>query len=119
MFGQLGHFRSSASEKLPYPIARYEKETLRLLGVLDRQLATQRYIAGDYSIADMATFPWVLAATTTYMGLSLAEFPNIQRWIGTMQARPAVNTGMAILTPQFNSTYGTVAEPIQAIPSRR
>ena len=109
MFGQLGHFRTVAPEKLPYAIARYEKETLRLLSVLDRQLADNSYIAGEYSIADMATYPWVVATTSPYMGLSLEEFPNVQRWIETMEARPAVPTGMAILTPEFNSNYGTLA----------
>ncbi len=109
MFGQLGHFRNAAPEKLPYAIARYEKETLRLLGVLDRQLADNPYIAGEYSIADMATYPWVVSATSPYGGISLEEFPNVQRWIATMESRPAVQTGMAILRPEFNSEYGTVA----------
>ncbi len=109
MFGQLGHFRNAAPEKLPYAIARYEKETLRLLGVLDRQLADNPYIAGEYSIADMATYPWVVSATSPYGGISLEEFPNVQRWIATMESRPAVQTGMAILKPEFNSEYGTLA----------
>ena len=109
MFGQLGHFRNAAPEQIPYAIARYEKETLRLLGVLERQLVDKPYIAVDYSIADMATYPWVVATTSPYMGLSLEEFPTVQRWIKTMESRPAVQTGMAILTPEFNSQYGTVA----------
>ena len=109
MFGQLGHFRNAAPEQIPYAIARYEKETLRLLGVLERQLVDKTYIAVDYSIADMATYPWVVATTSPYMGLSLEEFPNVQRWIKTMESRPAVQTGMAILRPEFNSQYGTVA----------
>ena len=109
MFGQLGHFRNAAPEQIPYAIARYEKESLRILGVLDRQLADNTYIAGEYSIADMATYPWVVATTGSYMGLSLEEFPNVRRWIATMESRSAVQTGMAILTPEFNSEYGTVA----------
>jgi GST-like protein len=108
MFGQLGHFRNAAPEKLPYAISRYEKETLRLLGVLDRQLENYPYITGDYSIADIANYPWVAAVVNPYLGLSFDEFPNVQRWVETMQARPAVQTGMAILTPEFNSNYGTV-----------
>ena len=107
MFGQLGHFRNAAPEQIPYAISRYEKETLRLFGVLDRQLADKSFIAGDYSIADMATYPWVVATTSSYGGISLEEFPHVQRWIKTMQSRPAVQTGMAILTPDFNSKYGT------------
>ncbi|MEM7770043.1 MAG: glutathione S-transferase N-terminal domain-containing protein [Cyanobacteria bacterium P01_A01_bin.37] len=105
MFGQLGHFRHAAPEKLPYAINRYEKETLRLLGVLDRQLATTPYIAGDYSIADIATYPWIVATATSY----LHDVPNVKRWVETLEARPAVQTGMAILTPTFNSAYGTLA----------
>ena len=109
MFGQLGHFRNAAPEKLPYATNRYEKESLRLLGVLDRQLATHPYIAGDYSIADIATYPWVIASTSPYMGLSLEAFPNVGRWIETLKIRPAVQAGMAILSPEFDSRYGTVA----------
>ncbi|MEM9771930.1 MAG: glutathione S-transferase N-terminal domain-containing protein [Cyanobacteria bacterium P01_D01_bin.73] len=108
MFGQFGHFRNYASEKVPYGIARYEKETLRLLKVLDGQLGDRPYIAGDYSIADMATYPWITAAEP-YLGLSLEDFPNIQRWVETLQQRNAVKTGMAVLTPEFDSVYGTVA----------
>ena len=109
MFGQLGHFRNAAPESIPYAISRYETETLRLLGVLDRQLANHTYLAGDYSIADIATYPWVAATTTPYMGLSLEAFPNVQRWVETLQARPAVQTGMAILRPEFQSQFGKVA----------
>ncbi|MDJ0904235.1 MAG: glutathione S-transferase N-terminal domain-containing protein [Xenococcus sp. MO_188.B8] len=109
MFGQLGHFRNAAPEQIPYAIARYEKETLRLLGVLDRQLVNNSYIAEEYSIADMATYPWVVATTSPYGGISLEEFPNVQRWIATMESRPAVQKGMAILKPEFNSEYGTLA----------
>ncbi|MGK7909254.1 MAG: glutathione S-transferase N-terminal domain-containing protein [Synechococcus sp.] len=109
MFGQLGHFRNAAPEQLPYAINRYDKETRRLLAVLDRQLATTPYIAGDYSIADIATYPWVAAATTPYLGQSLDEFPNAQSWTERMRARPAVQTGMDILTPKFTSNYGIIA----------
>jgi len=109
MFGQFGHFRNYAPEKIPYAINRYETETKRLLAVLDRQLVNNDYIAGEYSIADMATYPWVAVTTTSYMDLSLTELPNVQRWIDDMTNRPAVQTGMAILTPQFNSNYGAIA----------
>lgn len=109
MFGQLGHFRNAAPEKVPYAIARYEKEAQRLLGVLEHQLADKPYIAIEYSIADIATYPWVAVTTSSYMGQSLAQFPNVQRWIATMESRPAVQTGMAILTPKYNSNYGVLA----------
>ncbi|ASC70113.1 glutathione S-transferase [Halomicronema hongdechloris C2206] len=111
MFGQLGHFRNAAPDPIPYAIERYRKETLRLLGVLDRQLADQPYIAGDYSIADIATFPWVAAVKTPYLDISLADFPWVSGWIDAMKARPAVQVGMNILKPAFKSDYGTVAPP--------
>ena len=112
MFGQLGHFRNAAPEQIPYAITRYETETHRLLAVLDRQLATTPYIAGDYSIADIATYPWVMTATSPYMGQTLEKYSNVQSWVERMQARPAVQTGMAILTPEFDSQYGVVAESL-------
>ena len=111
MFGQLGHFRNAAPEPLPYAINRYDTETRRLLAVLDRQLADNPYIAGDYSIADIATYPWIAAATSSYLGQSLTDSPNVKRWVETLQSRPAVRTGMALLTPEFSSQYGTLAEP--------
>ena len=108
MFGQLGHFRNAAPEEIPYAVERYQRETLRLLDVLDGQLEHHPYIAGDYSIADIATFPWVAAAKTPYLGISIAAFPNVDRWIKTMQQRPAVQVGMDILQPTFTSNFGTL-----------
>jgi GST-like protein len=94
MFGQLGHFKKSAPEEIPYAITRYEKETLRLYGVLDGQLKEREYICGDYSIADIATYPWV--AVYKFHGLTLDDHPNLKRWVATMRSRPAVEKGMAI-----------------------
>ncbi|NET72750.1 MAG: glutathione S-transferase family protein, partial [Sphaerospermopsis sp. SIO1G2] len=94
MFGQLGHFRNSAPEEVNYAINRYEKETLRLLGVLEKQLQNQEYIAGEYSIADIATFPWIGAYK--YLKITLDDYPQIQRWKETMKQRPAVKAGMAL-----------------------
>ncbi|MDJ0799642.1 MAG: glutathione binding-like protein [Calothrix sp. MO_167.B12] len=94
MFGQLGHFRRSAPEKISYAINRYEKEVLRLLGVLEGQLKEQEYIAGDYSIADIATYPWV--AAYPYLGVALDDYPHVKRWVETMEQRPAVQAGMAL-----------------------
>lgn len=95
MFGQLNHFKRYAPEKIPYAIARYEKETLRLYGVLDRQLANHEFISGgDYSIADIATYPWV--AVYEFQGLTLDEHPNLKRWFETLQQRPAVQRGMQV-----------------------
>jgi GST-like protein len=94
MFGQLNHFKQYAPEKIPYAIERYEKETLRLYGVLDRQLAEHEFICGDYSIADIATYPWV--AIHEFQGLTLDEHPNLKRWVETTQQRLAVQRGMAV-----------------------
>jgi len=93
MFGQLGHFRR-ASEQIPYAIERYRSETLRLFGVMDKQLAKREFLAGDYSIADIATYPWV--AVYPNLGLTLDEHPHLKRWAETLQARPAVQRGMAL-----------------------
>jgi len=109
MFGQFGHFRNFAPEKLPYAINRYEKEVLRLLGVMEGQLAKTPFLAGGYSIADIATYPWVAAAQSPYMELSFDEFPNVQRWVEAIAARPAVKAGMDVLQPTFESQVGTVA----------
>ncbi len=97
MFGQLSHFRRFATEQIPYAINRYETETLRLFGVMDRQLSKHDFLAGEYSIADMATFPWV--ATYEFLQVSLENHPNLKRWFSRLQQRPAVQKGMAILTP--------------------
>jgi GST-like protein len=94
MFGQLNHFKKFAPEKIPYAIERYEKETLRIYGVLDKQLADNKFICGDYSIADIATYPWV--AIYKFQGLTLDNHPNLKRWVEMLQERPAVQRGMAV-----------------------
>lgn len=94
MFGQLNHFKRFAPEKIPYAVERYEKETLRLYSVLDKQLADREFICGDYSIADIATYPWV--AIYDFQGLTLDSHPNLKRWVETVQQRPAVQKGMAV-----------------------
>lgn len=111
MFGQYGHFRNAAPEQMPYAVERYHRETLRLLDVLNGQLENRAYIVEDYSIADIATFPWIAAAQTPYLGISLAAFPKVDRWVQTMQKRPAVQVGMNLLQPNFNSHWGTLAVP--------
>ncbi|MBW4602933.1 MAG: glutathione S-transferase N-terminal domain-containing protein [Calothrix sp. FI2-JRJ7] len=96
MFGQLNHFKKYAPEKIPYAIERYEKETIRLYGVLDKQLSDNEYICGEYSIADIATYPWV--AIYEMQGLTLDNHPHLKRWVETLQQRPAVQKGMSILS---------------------
>ncbi len=93
MFGQNYHFQKAAPEKLPYAITRYVDETRRLFGVMDRRLVEAPYLAGDYSVADIAAFPWV---TGDWHGVSRAEFPNLSRWHDAIAARPAVQRGMQI-----------------------
>ena len=88
MAGQNHHFAIFAPEKIPYAIDRYVKETARLYGVLDRQLAKGPYIAGDYSIADMAAYPWIVPYER--QSQKLEDFPHLKRWFETMQTRPAV-----------------------------
>ncbi|WP_375478363.1 glutathione binding-like protein [uncultured Nostoc sp.] len=94
MFGQLNHFKRFASEKIPYAIERYEKETLRIYGVLDKQLQDNEFICGDYSIADIATYPWV--AIYESVGLTLDNYPNLKRWVDMVQQRPSVQRGMQV-----------------------
>ena len=92
MFGQAHHFRMAAREEVPYGIERYTKETRRLWGVLDRRLEGRDYLAGDYSIADIAVFPWT--ARHEWQGVALDEFPNVARWYRRIEQRPAVARGM-------------------------
>ena len=94
MFGQLNHFKRFAPEKLPYAIERYEKETLRIYGVLDKQLQENEFICGNYSIADVATYPWV--AIYEFLGLTLDNYPNLKRWVKIVQQREAVQRGMQV-----------------------
>lgn len=96
MFGQDGHFKLYAPEKIPYAIERYDRECKRLLGVLDRQLAmTGDCVAGDYSIADMAIFPWI--ATVKAREIDLDEFVSVKAWFTKLRVRPAVEKGMELL----------------------
>ncbi|NEQ28269.1 MAG: thiol:disulfide oxidoreductase, partial [Microcoleus sp. SIO2G3] len=88
MAGQNHHFVQYAPEKLPYAIDRYVKETNRLYGVLDRQLAGREFLAGEYSIADMASYPWIVPYERQQQ--NLADFPNLQRWFEAIRDRPAV-----------------------------
>lgn len=95
MLGQHGHFKLYAQEQIPYAIERYAAETRRLYGVLDGQLGrTGAFVAGDYSIADMACFPWVM--THKAQGLTLEHFPSVKRWFAEVRARPKVQAGLAV-----------------------
>ena len=94
MFGQVHHFLRSAKEQVPYAIERYKAETRRLYGVLDRRLMHAAFLAGEYSIADVATYPWV--ARHEWHQVALSDFLHVKRWFDTISARPAVARGMAV-----------------------
>lgn len=94
MFGQANHFLKFAKEDVPYGKTRYHDEAKRLYGVLDRQLDDAAFLAGDYSIADVATYPWV--ARHDFHQVDLADYPAVARWFETISARPAVRRGMEV-----------------------
>ncbi len=94
MMGQHGHFKRSAPDN-EYGVKRYRTETLRLFSVMDSQLQQREFLAGDfYSIADIATYPWVMVYD--FQGLTLDEHPHLKRWTETLGQRPAVQAGMAL-----------------------
>jgi GST-like protein len=95
MLGQAHHFRRYAPEPIPYAVDRYTNEARRLYGVLDRRLGEVEYVAGDYSIADMATFPWLRKPEG--QGQNLDDFPNVKRWFAAINARPTVQKGLQLL----------------------
>ncbi|MBO1075368.1 glutathione S-transferase family protein [Roseomonas marmotae] len=97
MFGQYNHFAAYAPEKIPYAIERYGNEVKRLHRVLEKRLSESPYLAGDeYSIADIATFPWV--RNPDRRGIDLADYPAVKRWHDVIEARPAVQRGVAVLS---------------------
>jgi GST-like protein len=99
MLGQAGHFRNAAPEKIPYAIDRYTNESRRLFNVMDKRLADSPYLAGDYSIADIASYSWVVAALKVQPE-QLDTRPHLKRWIDAIAARPAVKKGMAVMADQ-------------------
>jgi len=86
MAGQANHFRNYAPEKIPYAIDRYTNEANRLYGVLNKRLADHEYVADDYSIADMASYPWIVSHAA--QGQNLDDFPHLKRWFEAIKARP-------------------------------
>jgi GST-like protein len=94
MFGQCHHFLRAAKEQIPYGIERYTREKDRLYAVLDKRLGEQAFLAGDYSIADIATYPWV--SRHEWHKTDLAQYPNVKRWFDQISARPAVQRGMLV-----------------------
>ncbi|AOY91183.1 glutathione S-transferase [Cupriavidus sp. USMAA2-4] len=99
MLGQAHHFRIYAPEKIDYAIQRYTNEAKRLYGVIDKQLSRHEWLAGDqYSIADIATFPWLRSWQN--QGVELDEYPHLKRWFNVIAERPAVKRGVEVLSAQ-------------------
>ena len=94
IFGQVHHFRRAAKEVVPYGIERYDKECRRLYGVLNARLEGRDYVVDEYSIADIAIYPWT--ARYEWQEVDLGDFPNVKRWFDTLSARPAVQKAMAM-----------------------
>jgi GST-like protein len=105
MHGQANVFNRYFPEKLPSVIARYQTETMRLFGVMDRRLADHEYLAGDYSIADIACWPWVMQHD--WAGLDISEFAHLQRWRAAIGERPAVQRGAAVPIAQTQPNLET------------
>jgi GST-like protein len=95
MLGQAHHFRQYAPERIEYAVDRYTREAARLYGVMDRHLSGIDYFAGEYSIADIAIYPWTRSHEN--QGIDLAQFPNVQRWHQAVSDRPAVRRGLQVL----------------------
>jgi GST-like protein len=101
MAGQTHHFRIYAPEKLPYAVERFTKETGRLYGVMNQRLADREFLAGEYSVADIACIGWI--KLWERQGQTLDDFPNVKRWLDTVLARPAVQRGLAVKIEQPGS----------------
>jgi GST-like protein len=123
MLGQNHHFAQYAPEKIPYAIDRYVKETSRLYHVLDTQLRGRDFVSGDYSIADMAIYPW--AVPWERQGINLDEFPEVKRWLESVRSRPAVarayeaakafQTSPTISDEAKKTLFGQSAETLRAL----
>src|SRR3546814_1205643 len=103
MCGQAGHFRNYAPEKIPDAIDRYTNEANRLYRVLDTRLAGREFIAGAYSIADMACWPWILFRA--HHGVAIEDYPDLHRWYRSVEARPAVQRALAGYQPAEPVTF--------------
>jgi GST-like protein len=102
MLGQAHHFRLYAPEQIPYAVNRYTNEAKRLYGVLDKRLADRGYLVGEYSIADIAVWPWLRRPDR--QGVEIADHPNVKRWFDAIAARPAVERGLKVLAEKARAT---------------
>jgi GST-like protein len=103
MLGQAHHFRRYAKEQIPYAVERYTNEATRLYRVLDRRLGEAEYLAGEYSIADMAVYPWL--RPYKWQGQDIAAWPHLQRWYSAVRGRPAVQRGLAVLQQKLDGNH--------------
>jgi GSH-dependent disulfide-bond oxidoreductase len=110
MAGQNGHFNVYAPEKVPYAIDRYTKETTRLYGVLNQRLSDREFLAEEYSIADMASYPWIVPYENHKQ--KLEDFPNLHRWFETIKARPAVVRAYSGVDPSYTKPMTDEAKKI-------
>src|SRR5258708_22851668 len=99
MLGQAHHLRRYAPEKLQYAIDRYTNEAKRIYGVIDKRIGEAPYLAGEYSIADMAAYPWI--RPHNWQGQKLEDFPNLKKWYDAIETRPAVHRGCAVMKEQL------------------
>jgi len=100
MLGQAHHFRRYAKESVPYAVERYTREAARLYRVMDKRLGESEFLAGDYSIADMAVYPWL--RPYRWQGQELSDFANLQRWYSAVRERPAVQRGLAVMKERLD-----------------
>ena len=108
MSGQNNHFSRYAVDKLPYAIERYNKEVNRLYGVMNKRLADRPFLAGEYSIADMASYPWVVPHEA--QGQKIGDFPHLKRWLDAIAERPAVKRAYE-LVKKVNPNHGGIRTP--------
>jgi GST-like protein len=108
MAGQNNHFNHYAADKIQYAMDRYRNEVNRLYGVMDRRLADREFLAGDYSIADMASYPWIVPHER--QGQKIGDFPNVKRWLEAIAARPAVVRAYA-KAKEVNPNLGAIRTP--------
>jgi len=111
--GQAGHFRVHAPQRVPYAIDRYTRETQRLYGVLEQHLARREFIAGEYSIADMACYPWIVPHAGH--GQDLEEFPHLRRWFESIRTRPAVIRTYAGVADVYTRSPQPLSEEVRSV----
>lgn len=113
MAGQIGHFNVFAPEQVPYAIDRYTREVRRLYNVLDRRLAGREFIAGEYSIADIASYPWIVPHAAH--GQDLDEFPHLKRWFETMAQRPGTRATYDGVTDVYSKSEQSLSDEARRI----